>query len=185
MIKLGHRHEAACLSLSGITLRCDGEIVFRGSGILGNGSAICVKRGARLEFGRNFGMTGETKIHCHEAIKIGDNFSCSWQVEISDTDMHSTTNMLTGEPKPETRPVAIGAQVWVCQHSMIAKGTVLPSWTTLASHSLANKAYDAEPYTVIAGMPAKPTSAKIRRNDVLKVSQSNGWMITRGLRTFG
>ena len=121
MIKLGIKHEISCISSIGILIENNGIIKFQGSGIMGNGCVIYVKKNAVLSFGKNFGMTGNIKIHCHEKIFIGRNFSCSRNVVISDTDFHECLNPDDGNIMPKTKPIIIGDNVWCCQHTFISK----------------------------------------------------------------
>lgn len=182
MIKLGIRHEDCCLSKKGICFNNKGKIIFEGSMILGNGSSISVKKNAVLKFGENSGMTGDINIHCQASIILGKNFSCSWGVSISDTDMHECSNPLTNEPKPVSLPVTIGNQVWICHHSSILKNTKIPDWCTLASYSIANGDYSsAAPYSILAGCPAVIKPQLIRRDDVFDITKKSNWYITRGL----
>lgn len=185
MIKLGIKHEPSCISFQGIHIINNGTIVFKGSGILGNGSSLIVNRNSILQFGKNFGITGYLSIHCTSRIIIGDNFSCSWNVSISDTDHHQCINPDTRIQYPMSRPVTIGNNVWCCQHSMISKGSNIPDWVTIAQMSLTNKTYEVPYYSILAGIPAKKVNKKIKREDIDIIQKlSPNWFITCGLKVF-
>ncbi|WP_368335885.1 hypothetical protein [Phocaeicola dorei] len=184
MIKLGIKHESCCLSKNGIILDNSGIIIFKGSGVVGNGSVFVIKENAILEIGKNFGITGDFKIHCYNHITIGDYFSCAWNVSLSDTDFHQTSNPQTGKFNSFTKPILIGDGVWVCQNVSITKGTILASFCTVASNSLVNKQYDIEPYSVIGGIPAKLLNIKLENNDIRKNMEIENFKITKGISVF-
>lgn len=181
MIKLGIKHEISCISSIGILIENNGIIKFQGSGIIGNGCVISVKKNAVLSFGENFGMTGDIKIHCHEKIFIGRNFSCSWNVVISDTDFHECLNPDDGKIMPKTKPIIIGDNVWC----FISKGSIIPNWTTIAQLSLTNRKYNCINYSILAGIPAKCMNKRLVREDISKInSLPDSWIITKGFKVF-
>lgn len=185
MIKLGIKHEPSCMSLQGIHIINNGTIIFNGSGIIGNGSSLVVNRNSILEFGKNFGITGNLSVHCSSRIIIGDNLSCSWNVSISDTDHHQCINPDTCIQYPITKPVTIGNNVWCCQHSIISKGSNIPDWVTIAQMSLTNRIYEVPYYSILAGIPAKEINKKIKREDIEIIQKlSPNWFITYGLKIF-
>lgn len=185
MIKLGIKHEFSCISAIGIHIENNGIIEFKGSGIIGNGSVMSVKKNAILSFGKNFGMTGDIKIHCHDKIFIGNNFSCSWNVSITDTDFHECLNPNNGEIQPLTRPIRIGDNVWCCQSVIISKGANVPSWNILAANSLVNKSFYTHHYAILAGIPAREISKQLKRCDIEQINQlTRDWKITCGLKLF-
>lgn len=185
MIKLGIKNESTCTSVWGVSIVNDGTITLEGSGVLGNGSAIEVKKNANFFIGENFGITGNFTLHCHDSITIGKNFSCGWNVAIADTDFHQCYDPETKVSYHMAKKIKIGNNVWCCQNVMIAKGTTVNDWNTIAAYSLANKEYDSPPYSIIAGIPAKLVKKKIKRVDMEKIThQPVGWQITSGLDTF-
>ena len=183
MIKLGFKHEDCCLSPVGIHIHNDGSLIFHGSGVIGNCSSISIKKNAELSFGKNFGITGELHIHCHESITVGDNFSCAWGVRIFDTDFHEHCIPTTQTCRPMTKPISIGNQVWLCQDVKIMKGSSIPDWCTLSTGSIANKAYEVGNYTVLAGIPAHPVGVLMRK-DHMYITRLHNWQITNGLHMF-
>lgn len=185
IIKLGVNVEPSCISNVGVLIINNGKIIIEGSGIIGNGSSIIVNKDATIIFGRNFSMTGDLKIHCCKHICIGNNFSCSWDVSISDTDIHEYINYDTNELLDNSKKITIGDNVWCCQKSMICKGSVIPSWTTIAAFSLVNKKYSISEYCIIGGIPARYLGKKIKRLDMEVIEKlSNQFFITKGFRTF-
>ena len=90
MIKLGIRYSRNILQTTGIQidLRSSGGIIFYGSGIMGCGSNIITRKEGIIEFGKNFGISGNFSVCSLSKIEIGNNLSCSWNVSIYDTDFH-------------------------------------------------------------------------------------------------
>ena len=183
MIKLGIKHESGVIS-KGFCLDNRGLITFMGAGVMGNGSVVAVKEGAHVVFGRNFGITGDFVLHCHKSIVLGDNFSCSWNVSVCDTDFHQYLNARTGEVLPVAKKIIIGNNVWLCQRVLVLKGTVIPDWCVVAAMSLLNKEYCCPNFSVIAGSPGRVLDRQIQRYDIAAINSCKKWMITSGLHLF-
>lgn len=184
MLKLGVKNENSILSQTGICLSNFGKIIFKGSGVIGNGCSLTIGKQGILSIGKNFGITGDVSIHCYDNINIGDLFSCSWNVSIDDSDHHKLMDMERKKNKSETKPIKIGDNVWLCQHVTVLKGSELPAWTIVSSNSLVNRKYVSPPDTVLAGMPAKDIGKKIRRIDMEEYATRKNWYITKGLKIF-
>lgn len=185
MIKIGINHENCLKNKGGFSLQGNGTIIFKGSFIMGNDSSITMMNDGVLTFGANCGLTGGVMIHCGKKIEIGDNFSCSWNTAISDTDHHEYIDLDTQRTVPCTKPLRIGNNVWCCQNVILSKGAVIPDWCTIASGSMVNKDLSAAPIgSIIAGTPALILNKQIRRKDLMKVSSLKHWYITSGFRLF-
>lgn len=114
MLKLGVKNENSILTKTGICISNSGKVIFKGSGVIGNGCSLTIGKDGILQMGRNFGITGDVSIHCYENINIGDFFSCSWNVSIDDTDHHKLMDVEHNKEKAETKPIKIGNNVWIC-----------------------------------------------------------------------
>ena len=145
MLKLGVKNENSIITKTGICISNAGKIVFKGSGVIGNGCSLTVGKDGILLMGENFGITGNVSIHCFENVIIGAFFSCSWNVTIDDTDHHKLMDVIQNKEKTETRPIIIGDYVWLCQHVTVLKGSELPAWTIVSSNSLVNKRFNTPP----------------------------------------
>lgn len=184
MLKLGVKNENSILTQTGISISNFGKIIFKGSGVIGNGVSLTIGKNAILSVGKNFGITGNVTIHCFEKITIGNFFSCSWNVSIDDTDHHKLFDMEKNIEKRETKPIIIGDNVWLCQNVTVLKGSQLSDWTIVSSNSLVNKEFHVSPYSVLAGTPARDTGKKIKRVDIDGLISRPNWNITEGLKTF-
>ena len=56
----------------------------------------------------------------------------------------------------------IGAYSWICSRAIILPGVTIGEGAVVASGAVVTK--DVEPYTVVAGMPAKVISYRERKN---------------------
>lgn len=63
-------------------------------------------------------------------------------------------DLTTGKRINVPKPISIGANVWVGEHTSIMKGSVIPAGCVVGAKSLVTKVFD-EPNCVIAGNPAK------------------------------
>ena len=129
-------------------------------------SYVMVADNATLTFGRSGCYFGSNlKVFCFREITIGDFAHIAWDCQITDSSFHYLENVETGEETgPLTKPVVIGARVWVGNRSTISRGTVLPDDTIVASNSLVNRDYsDIGPFCLLAGSPATVKVRQIRR----------------------
>lgn len=183
IIKLGCRYIENVITPSGIQIDLrTGTLIFKGSGIIGNGSNIVTRNNGVIEFGKNFGISGNFSITAFKKIIIDNNLSCSWDVSIFDTDFHQTKEIEKELPVTMSKEINIGNNCWLCQKSILLKGSYLPDWSTIGAFSLVNKNFKEAPlYSIYAGNPAKPLTKRIIRLDQQIISQNASWIITKGL----
>lgn len=173
MIRMGLKTSGMCGRNNSLNLCLNGEILFKGPGYMGNNSAIEIGVNGILEMGKNFGITGNFKIACRKHIIIGENFSSSWGVGIYDTDFHNVIDIHTGKRRNPDSEIVIGKDCWICQNSTVLKGSVLPDRSILAASSLLNKDYHStDTNTLYAGVPAKPVTTGLTREEFLHFENS-------------
>ena len=141
MLKLGVKNENSILTKTGICISNNGKIILKGAGVIGNGCSLTIGNHSILSIGKNFGITENVSIHCFENVKIGDFFSCSWNVSIDDTDHHQLFDIENNVEKREKKPIFIGDNVWLSQCVTVLKGSYLSDRTIVSSNSLVNKQY--------------------------------------------
>ena len=160
--------------------------MFEGSAVVGNGSSIEVRKSGKICIGKNLGNTGTLAMCSDCEINIGENVSCSWDVSIFDTDLHSYTDGQTMLLLPHMRSVAVGNYSWICQKCTLLKGAALPDWSVLGACSLLTNNYlffDSNLFSnLFAGNPAKSVNKIIRRDDLYRISKHPNWMITSEFR---
>lgn len=120
---------------------------------IGHGAIICIKEKGYLNLGKNFAISGTTKIVCSYRIDVGDNVQFSWDSLVMDSDAHNVFNTDV-ERLPNIAPIKIGNHVWIAANTTILKGTIIGNDCVVAGNSLLNKSYELNNY-IIAGIPAK------------------------------
>lgn len=169
MIRLGLKTSGMCGCHNSLNISILGGMIFLGPGYLGNNSAIEVGEKGLLTMGANFGITGNFRVACRKSITIGENFSSSWGVGIYDTDFHNVISIKNGNVCNYDKAVIIGKDCWICQNSIVLKGTALPNRSILASSSLINKDFSKNEENIMyAGIPAKPIKSGITREEFIR-----------------
>lgn len=116
-----------------------------------------------------FSMTNGTRFVCDERITVGNYCLLAWSVVIMDTyraplDPLDRRRALAQEPptrprrfvaESETRPVTIGDAVWIGFESVVLPGVSIGEGVVVGARSVV--AGDCEPWTVVAGNPARVT----------------------------
>lgn len=156
IIRIGY-HEADAVDIYSshtiIDVRPGGYISLDGDIHIGHGAIICVKDGALLSLGKNFAISGTTKIVCSKKISFGDNVQLSWDSLVMDSDAHHIIDE-NGIKRDNSQPVIIGNSVWIAAGCTILKGTIIPDNCVVGAGSLVI-GKDFLPNQVIAGHPAK------------------------------
>lgn len=90
---------------------------------IGPGSRILLGKGAKVEIGSGTEITGGTKIMAEQHISIWKNCMIAWDVQIMDTDWH-TTKSNNGNYVSE---VIIEDDVWIASGVKIMRGVRIGS----------------------------------------------------------
>ena len=109
---------------------------------------------AVIEIGDHTFINRRSEIICKKHVKIGSHCAISWDVAIMDTDIHRI------EGTAETKPTVIGDHVWIGSKAIIFKGVTIGKGAVVAAGSVVSK--DVPPYTLVAGVPAKPIKENIK-----------------------
>lgn len=116
---------------------------------IGPGCIVNVGSSAKLEIGSGTEITGDCKILVCEKIKIGENCMIAWNVQIMDTDWH-TTSSNKGECISQ---VEIGDSVWIASGVKIMKGVTIGRGAVIAAGSIVLN--DVPCNTLFGGIPGK------------------------------
>lgn len=111
---------------------------------------IFVRKGGYLEIGRNSRING-CHISASEKIIIGSNVRISQYVLIMDNDFHQVEDHFAVGKK---KAIIIDDDVWIAAKATILKGVHIGRGAVVAAGSVVTK--DVEPYTLVAGIPARP-----------------------------
>ena len=113
-IKLGFGGSPAVIekAYSRFAIKKNAVVIFEGKAGISAGNSICVDNGT-LVIGRNFSTNKNCFIACSKGIRIGNDVTLGWDVNIRDNDGHTIVNQLTGAIS-ESEEVRIGNHVWLC-----------------------------------------------------------------------
>ena len=112
------------------------------------------QKGAVLEVGANFAMTGGT-LCAGKRISIGDYVTIGANTTIVDTDFHPLDASVRRVRPNEgtTAPVVIEDDVFIGMNCLVLKGVTIGHGSIVGAGSVVTR--DVPPYTVVAGNPAQ------------------------------
>jgi acetyltransferase-like isoleucine patch superfamily enzyme len=113
-----------------------------------SGVRLEVGPGGRLEIGNGTYLNRNTLVHASTLVQIGTDCQVSWDVIIMDTDMHPVAG------RESRQPVCIEDGVWIGCRAIILKGVRIGRGAIIAAGAVVT--HDVPPYTVAAGVPARP-----------------------------
>lgn len=120
---------------------------------------------SKLKIGNNVFIGTNSFIGCAEEITIGDHVLISFDCIIQDTDTHhldakkrknDTVDWMNGKKNWDQIPsakITIDKDAWIGARSIILKGVHIGEGAVVGAGSCVTK--DVEPYTVVAGNPAR------------------------------
>lgn len=155
-VRIGYHEADAVDTFSSHTiLRVErgGKIVFADDGHIGHGALLHVKPNATLSLGKNFAISGTTKIICTNSIEMGDDVQFSWDSLVMDSNAHTIYNC-DGNELEKTGTICLGNRIWIGANTTLLKGTRIADDSVVASNSLVNKAF-SDQKVLIGGIPAK------------------------------
>jgi len=129
---------------------------------------LFVRFGGELRIGKYTGFSDGTEIVCDERIMIGDYCMLSYNLNIYDTNSHSTDwkkrrvaleNKGAETEKPDTKPVIIGNDVWIGKNASIIKGAVIGERCIVGLGTLVSEG-NYEPDSILIGSSLKVISRK-------------------------
>ncbi len=125
-----------------------GKIVFNGTCVIGNNSALTIGSTGSLEFGNKFSASTSLRIASRHSITFGKNTRIGWECLFMDTDFHKMTKVAGGYSRGYGR-IRIGDNNWIGTRTVVLKNTYTPDYCIVSARSLLNKKYDIPPYSVI------------------------------------
>ena len=106
-----------------------------------------------VEIGKYVGIGRNTVIAAKEFIKIGDYSLIGPYCQIQDNDhLMKKGELITLQPF-KTAPIEIGRDVWLGSGVKVLKGVKIGDGAVVGAGSVVTK--DVEPYTIVAGTPAR------------------------------
>jgi galactoside O-acetyltransferase len=84
-------------------------------------------------------------------VEIGNRVQIGPHVTIHDNSFH---DLYDRNKVPDSEPVVIEDDVWLASNCTVLPGVRIGRAGVVAAHALVNR--DVEPFTVVAGVPARP-----------------------------
>jgi len=154
MIQLGELHVSLYPNNGIVWENHGGKIVFNGSCIIGNSSAISIGKNGSCVLGNNFRATASFKLTSYKHIQFGENVLIAWDVLIMDTSFHRLKDSHGVFKNKGYGAITIGKNNWITAKCMILNGTKTPDYCVLGAGSVLNKDYsNLKTHILLAGNP--------------------------------
>ena len=134
------------------------KVVFEGKAGFSPGTSVRVDAG-EFYIGKNFSTNKNCFIACSKGIRIGDDVTLGWNVNIRDNDGHTIIYKDTNTVS-QSQSVEIGNHVWICSHADVLKGVSVADDSVVAYRSLVTKKFE-DSCVLIGGVPAKILKSNI------------------------
>lgn len=152
-ITIGLEYHSPCPNVS-IFIGKSGILFFNGNVSIKKGCLLSVDESAYLEIGNKTFINEGTKILVYDSCIIGSNCAVSYDVLISDSDVHSI------DDKPSTSPINIGNHVWISARASILKGVDIGNNAVIGSGSIVLNSVNSN--ELVVGIPAKKLRGNVR-----------------------
>jgi acetyltransferase-like isoleucine patch superfamily enzyme len=133
-----------------VEIRRDGRLTINGPVKIFAGTRILIDKAAHLEIGGQTFIHHASTVTCIEHISIGSNCAISWNTNIIDGNFHEL--IVAGAPRPRTRPVQIGDNVWIGT-GVIIVGAIIGDGSIIGAGSVVTSEVPAK--VAAAGNPAR------------------------------
>ena len=163
MIKLGFPR-AATYPNTGITWRCQGKVIFKGTCTIPNDCYVIVGRQSTLTFGNDFNANAGLKLVSNCKITFGDHTRVGWAVTIMDTNFHPLYDMEKKKFKKAFSPILIGDYNWFGTQCYIMHGVHTPERCIFGARSIVTRGGQYESYCVHGGSPIRVLSRNVMRD---------------------
>lgn len=156
MIKIGKRDYYIATAVQKTMWNITGTLILKGSVRFLQGSYLLVAGNAVFEIGDDSIFGTNLRVLCFDHIVLGKHTRMAWDGQLMDSSFHYIElRQKNNQVKPLTKPIVLGDNVWIGNRSTISKGTVLPSFSIIASNSVVNKDFsECETGCLFAGTPA-------------------------------
>ena len=126
--------------------------------VIGQGTTLRCDKNAVIELGKNFYCNKNCHIRSAERIKIGDECSLGWNVQINTDDGHSILH--DGKAVKPVGSIDIGNHVWLTSNTIVTKNVKISDGCIVAQVSVVAKSISA-PKVLVGGVPAKVIKSNI------------------------
>lgn len=152
---LGNSHVVA--TPCSLNIRRNACLTAHGNASIFRGTRIVIDDGAHLEIGDQSYINYNSTVTCFVHIIIGRNCAISWNTNIFDGNAHEL--IVAGVPRPRTRPVCVGNNVWIGTGATVLGGVTIGDGAVIAAASVVTKDVPSE--VLVAGNPARIARQKV------------------------
>lgn len=136
----------------GIYMEDGAKLILNAMCVLGQGTTIRCDKNAVIELGKNFYCNKNCHLRSAESIRIGDECSLGWNVQINTDDGHAILH--DGEPVKRVGSIDIGNHVWMTSNTIVTKNVKVADGCIIAQGAVVSKSV-TEPKSLVGGVPAK------------------------------
>jgi len=135
-------------------LRYPARISIGSGAILKAGCHVCpCNKGATVSIGARTTIGFYTMIYASSRIEIGDDCMIAPFAYIVDSNHGIRRAERMNRQANTVAPVLIGADVWIGAHAVVLSGVSIAEGAIVAAGAVVRE--DVEPYTIVAGVPAR------------------------------
>lgn len=115
---------------------------------------VSIRHAYNLELGHHVGINQDCIIHCRGGVTIGNHVYFGQKVVVNTGDHHyEAADRTIWDQGAFYRPVRIGNDVFLGLGCIIMPGVTVADGTVVAAGAVVTR--DTEPYSVVAGVPAR------------------------------
>jgi acetyltransferase-like isoleucine patch superfamily enzyme len=133
-----------------LDIRRNARLTVHGNVSIFRGTRIVIDEGAHLEIGDQSYVNCNSSVTCFAHITIGANCAISWNSNLLDGNAHEL--IVAGLPRPRTRSLHIGNNVWIGTGAIVL-GVTIDDGAVVAAGSVVTA--DVPSKVVVAGNPAR------------------------------
>lgn len=160
MIELGRNRDRFKASAGSAMIDNSGILIFKGAVRFSVDYGIYTMKSGTVEIDECTFLGHAVKLYCYHKISIGKCCRIGLETQLFDSGFHFMKNVETGEIRNIMGEVVMGDYCWIGNRTTLARGTVLPDHSIVASNSLVNKNFaNLANYPLLGGIPAKPISS--------------------------
>ena len=120
--------------------------------VIGQGTTLRCDKNAVIELGKNFYCNKNCHIRSAEYIKVGNECSLGWNVQINTDDGHVITH--DGKAVKRIGSIEIGNHVWMTSNTIVTKNVKIADGCIVAQGTVVSKSV-TEQKSLVGGVPAK------------------------------
>lgn len=162
MVKLGFLTHVLYPN-TGITVKNEGKLVFKGKCNIGNDCYIVCGKQGRIEFGDDFKVSAGLKMVSQCGITFGKETRIGWGCIVMDTNFHPLYDMEKKKFKKAFGKICIGDNNWFATQCVIMPSVQTPERCIFGARTVVTRGGQYEPYCVHGGSPVRVLSRNVMR----------------------